>query len=216
MMLVFCVMSVILAAAWPFIYPGLDYVMALIGFGSSPGLFSAIREFGPIYGKLSPTAPAFFKGMAQASQQLGGEHPALASLPYMVKASVLMSVSIPLYVVELLVLVAVGFISFLSRLLPWEKVKTAVQVTAIVVSLLPLLAILLWCVLFIGIAYVQAWFASLLDFLFLIILFPAVVIKVVTPWIGVLVVARYLVPSGLVLAGEGSRATKAYESILEG
>jgi len=212
--LVICFASIILAAAWPFIYPGLDYVMALIGFSGSPGLFKAIQEFGPIYGKLSPTAPDFFEGMAEASQQLSGEHPALASIPYITKARLLIYISMPVYVVEVLVFVAVGFISSSSRLLPWQKVKTVVQVTAIVVSVLPLIAILLWFVTFIGIAYVQAWSASLLDFLFLILLFPAVLIRVVSPSIGILVLARYFVPSGLALAGEGSMATEAYESMI--
>ena len=126
-----------------------------------------------------------------------------------------MYISMPVYVVEVLVFVAVGFISFSSRLLPWQKVKTVVQVTAIVVSVLPLIAILLWWVTFIGIAYVQAWSASLLDFLFLILLFPAVLIRVVSPSIGILALARYFIPSGLVLAGEGSMATEAYESMIE-
>lgn len=211
--LVIC-FSIIFAATWPFIYPGLDYVMALIGFSDSPRVFNAIKEFGPIYGKLSPTAPAFFKGMAEGSQQLSGEHPVLATLPYLAKARLLMYVSIPAYVVEVLVSMVVGFISFSSRLLPWQKAKTVVQVTAIVVSVLPLIAIVLWCVTFIGIAYVQAWSASLLDFLFLIPLFPVVLIHVVSPSIGIFALARYFIPSGLVLAGEGTVATKAYEAMI--
>jgi hypothetical protein len=210
-----CFFSILFAVVWPFIYPGLDYVLALVGFGSSPGLFKAIKEFGPIYGKLSTTAPGFFKGMAEASQQLSGEHPALASLPYMVKAELLLYICIPVYAAEVLVFMVVGFISFASRLFPWKKMKTIVQAAAIVVSVLPLIAVCLWCIIFIGIAYIQAWSASLLDFLFLIVLFPAVFAKVVSPSMGIFVLGNFLIPSGLALAGEGSLGDGLYKSMIE-
>jgi len=48
--------------------------------------------------------------------------------------NLLMYISLPVYVVEVLLFVTVGFISFSSRLLPWRKVKTFVQIIAIIGS----------------------------------------------------------------------------------
>ena len=206
--------SIIVAAVWPLIYPGLNYLMALIGFGSSPGLFKALQEFGPLYGKLSPAAPDFFKGMTEASQQMSGEHAALASLPYIIKAKLLMYACLPVYIIEVLVFIAVGSVSVLSRLVPWQKAKAKMQSVAMVVSVLPLIAIFLWWFIFVGVAYVQTWSVGLLEFLFLVLIFPVVLIKVALPLVGAFVLSRYLVPGGLVFAGKDSKATDFYDSML--
>ena len=72
-----CIVSLVVAASWPLIYPGLDFLLAIVGFAESPGLVSLLTDFGPLYGQ-DPDAPGFFRGMAEASQELSGEHPALA------------------------------------------------------------------------------------------------------------------------------------------
>jgi hypothetical protein len=193
------VVGMVTAGAWPFIFPVLDYVMAIIKFGSSPGLLNtinAIKEFGSLYGE-SPTAPG----------------DAFASLPYLTKAGLLMYASIPIYVIAFLVFVGVGLMSFLSRLLPWQKLSAVVQVIAIGAAVLPLIAIYLWWITLVGISYVQALSVSLLDFVFLIVLFPLVLAKVVSPWLGIFMLAIFFVPSGLVFAGHGSKARKAYHSV---
>jgi hypothetical protein len=206
--------AVSIAIAWPWIFPVLDYVMAIISFSSAPSLYNALNEFGPIYGD-HPSAPGFFRGMAEASQKLGGENPAIAALPYFDKAKLLLYTSLPIYAIELFVFMTVGILSFSSRLLPWKRTKTVVQIIAIAVSKSPLIAISLWWLFFTLLAYVQAWSASILDFLFLILLLPVVFIKVVSPLVGGYVLARYVIPSGLAFAGRGSLAEKTYQAELK-
>lgn len=200
-----CVASILGAAIWPFIYPVLDFVLALLGIAESPGLVKAIMEFGPIYGK-SETAPGFFKGMAEGAQLLSGEHPQIASLPYMAKVNLLFYINLPCYAVELLVFVFVVVVSLLSRILPWKLAANVVQRIAIGLAMLPFVAISLWCMAFFLLAFFQAWQFGILHAVLFVLISPAVALRVVSPHIGVFLLAYGLVPFGLTFAGRGSLA----------
>ena len=208
-----CFGSILFAVVWPFIYPALDYVMALINFGKLPNGFSAIQEIGPIFDSLNPTMPDIFKGMAEASQKLSGEYPDLTSLPYLKKAALLLYGCLPFYMAEVIIFAVVSLTCLLSRLLPSKPVKKIAQVAAIALCGLPFAAIVLWWFTLIGMAYVLAWSSGLVDFLFLIVLFPLVLLRVVSPSVGLLVMALFLVPTGLLFGNEGSMAKRVYKEI---
>ena len=208
--LLICLGIILCAIAWPFIYPGLDYIMAIIGFDSTEFLLKA----GSLYGEINKNAPGFFKGMAIATEALNGEHPAIASLSYMTKAELLLFLDAPIYVLEIILFMFVTFLNVTSRLLPWHKVKAVINITAIVITVLPLIAIFLSFIALCAIPYIQAWSSGLTDFIFLVILSPAVMIKTLSPMIGVIILARYLIPRGLLLSGQDS-TKDAYVCIVE-
>lgn len=202
--LILCVPCILIAAIWPLIYPLLDIVLAFISFGKAPGIFKAIENFGPLYGKFSKTAPGFFKGMAEGAQQMSGEDPYLASLPYLAKAYLLAYVTFPVYTAELFFFVLVVVISLLSRLLPWKLARNVIQRIAILLAMLPLVAISLVCIAFFLLAYFRS--KGILDFIIMVLICPAVAMRVVSPNIGIFLLAWGLVPVGLVFAGRGSLA----------
>lgn len=191
------------AVIWPFIYPGLDFILAFIGLSES--LVHGFVEFGALYGKLSPTAPEFFKGMAKAHEQLKGEHPALAHLSYMEKAALVAGATYPAILIEILVFILVSVVALLSRVLFWESAKAVARGVATVLAFLPLTVILLSWIGFFLFNYIQAWSSGgILSFGFLVLLFPAVIIRVVSLAIGLFFLARYFVPSGLFFANRDS------------
>jgi hypothetical protein len=196
----------IIAIIWPFIYPILGLILDLLGFGNSLGPLTALLTFGPLYGNLSETAPDFFKAMAEAKQQLSGEDPALTALPYIMKVQLLVYATIPFHVIEITIFVLAVAISLISRLFPWRAAKNGIQCIAIALVILPIIAIFLWCIFFFILPYIQTWQVGLLDFVLLIVLWPAVLIKVVSPSIGLLSLALGLVPVGLAFAGRDGLA----------
>jgi hypothetical protein len=208
-----CFASIAFAIIYHFVYPGIDYIIALLNFGESPSILSAVKEFGPIYGKLDNASPGFFKGMAEASDQISGEHPVLAELPYMAKAALLINMSIPLYVLLVIIFLIVSFMSFLSYVLPWRYPKLVSQGIAIFLAFVPMLAVSLWCISSFLLVYIQALFSSVIDFVFLIFISPAVFFRVTVAWMGVFMLAVFFVPTGLVFAGRGSLARKIRYSL---
>jgi hypothetical protein len=206
----------IIAVIWPFVYPGLDYLMSIVEFWRSPGIFKALTTFGPMYGELWSDAPGFFKGMAEASHEIHGEDPQFASLPYMVKTMILIYVSAPIYVAEVVVFVIVVIITLLSRASPCGSLTKVLQVIAIVIAAVPFFGLFLAGAGFIVFEYVQAWSAGFLNFLFLLLVWPLVLAKVWIPMGGVTVFATFFVPSGLLLGGKDSLAVEAYEGMFGG
>jgi hypothetical protein len=201
--------GLIAAALWPLIFPGLEWLLAFAGFSESPGLIKAVTEFGPLYGRLSSTAPGFFKGMAEASDQISGDNPAIAGLSYLAKSRLLAYATTPIYFLEIITLVLAGGVALSSRLFGfWKPARTTMEILAIILAGLPLVAVSLWSLFFIALAYIQAWPGGILHFGFLLLLFPAVAAHVISPSIGVFLLARFTVPVGLVFGRRDGLAVK--------
>jgi hypothetical protein len=162
---------------------------------------------GALYGEHSETAPGFFRGMAEAMRDLSGEHPFLASLSYWEKAKLLAYATFPVYTLQGIVFVLVSLINLVSRIVPWSLPRSILQGGAILLAALPFLLISLWCLAFFVLAYVQAWAAGLLTFVVVVVIWPAVAIKVVSAWVGVFLLARGFVPAGLAFAGRKGPAS---------
>ena len=205
--LVSCGSAVLVAAFWPFIEPVLSWALAFLQVAKSP--VDALIELGLLSGAFygeSENAPKFFKQMAETAQQFSGEHPQLASLPYMAKVRLSFYVSIFHYILAVLVFVFVTLVSLSSRMLPWKLARNFVQRIAIGLALLPVAAESLWCIYFLFLAFVQAWHAGVFYFVFLVLIYPVVAVKVISPNIGILFFAYFFVPVGLAFAGRGSLA----------
>jgi hypothetical protein len=208
----FCIGSLVVAVLWPLIYPGLDFLLALIGFGEKPGPWAFLREFGPLYGR-DPDAPGFFRGMAEASQEISGEHPALVGLPYMTKSGLLASVVYPLYMVEALLFVMVSGLALVSRAMA-KPIRSLLEGIAVTLAALPLVAILLFWLAFILLAYIQALSAGFFMFVFQIVLLPAVLLRVTSATFGVFLLACWFVPVGLAFAGRDGFARRVPIALL--
>jgi hypothetical protein len=214
LLLTACLFSLVVAAVWPLIYPGLDYLLAVMHFGQEPGFWKFLEEFGPLFGRHA-SAPGVFKGMAQASEQLGGEHPALAGLSYMTKAGLLASTVYPLYVVEVVLFVLAGVAALASRFFG-KAMRPVLETIAVGVAVLPLVATTLWWIAFIVLAYVQALSAGFLTFLFQLVLFPFVLTRVTSASLGVFLLALWFVPMALRCAGRDGFARRVPIALLPG
>jgi hypothetical protein len=82
-------MCVLGALFWLLVYPVLDFVMVLLGQESS------LLFLGAPYSEHSETASGFSRGLAEATRDLSGEHPFLASLPYWEKTKLLAYATFP-------------------------------------------------------------------------------------------------------------------------
>ncbi|ODS41137.1 MAG: hypothetical protein A7315_02125 [Candidatus Altiarchaeales archaeon WOR_SM1_79] len=200
--------ALIVVALYPLLYPFISYITSIFGLITSASLSSAIE----LYLKISGNDP------------FSGEHPLLASLPYWSKVELFYIANIQICIVFLVLTIVVLILVVISRIVPGGLLRSIIQVSSIILAMIPFTVVTLFALSMFFYSYYLAWgqwsgsLVGYIDFAILVILCPVVAIHVATAIFAIWFFSGFFVPSALAFAGHNSLAARfltGFWSILE-
>lgn len=193
--------GLIMFAVWPWILPVIGWIVGLFGLASQGKsrdlLITAFTSFGML-----PSA----------------EYAEFDRLSYLQKVFYTYAIDFPLAIGLLLLFVVSVFLCSVSRILPTFLGTYLIWPAALLITFLPIMVLMLNMLGSVLYTYYSCWvngppgWVGILGFIWLMALFPVVILHVLHHTVGLLGLACLTVPTALALAPPGSLARKQLEA----